>query len=463
VGFGRACTALLLLSCDACSSGAPASGGAPSSASSTTPRLTDAGPPPAGGTDASVALAAAADGGAPPCPAAANDPDPTVSDALTLVPATFADLPGWADDHLADALPPLIASCDQLAQLSDDTLIGVDGYSGKARAWRHACAAASHVPSADEAAARAFFEREFIPYQASGTKGPVGKMTSYDVQSLRASRTRHDQYQFPIYRRPPDLVSVDLSSFVRDGKGRHLWGLINGRGELAPYATRAEIRKGALDGKHLELLWVDDDVDVLFAQIEGSGKVTLDDGHEIWIEYDGKNGRAYRGVGQVLRDSGELKGGQGTMQGIRAWFAAHPDRRDEIIDQDASYVFFKLSPHAGAVGSQHVILTAQRSAAVDLAFVAHSTPIWVDTRAPIRGGTGTAPWQHLVIAQDTGGGILGPVRADLYWGDDEAAADVSGRMGGSGREWFLLPRTLVLPAKVLGPKPAPAAPTGSTP
>jgi membrane-bound lytic murein transglycosylase A len=407
-------------------------------------------------------VATAIDGGAP-CAALSSDSDAAVSDALSLAPVGFADLPGWNDDHLAEALPSFLASCGELAHLPDDSPIGVDGYSGKANSWRHACASASHVPAGDDSATRAFFEREFVPYQASGTKGPVGKMTSYDVQSLRGSRTRHDQFQYPIYRRPADLVSVDLSAFIRDGKGRHLWGLINGKGELAPYATRAEIRNGALDGKHLELLWVDDPVDVLFAQIEGSGKVTMDDGHVVWMEFDGKNGRAYRGVGQVLRESGELRAGQGTMQGIRAWFAAHPDRRDEIIDQDSSYVFFKLSTRAGAIGTQQTILTAQRSAAVDHSFVAFSTPIWVDTRAPIRGGTGTAAWQHLVVAQDTGGAILGPVRADLYWGDDDAAADVSGRMGGSGREWFLLPHDLVLPPKVLAATPSASAPDGSKP
>ena len=132
-------------------------------------------------------------------------------------------------------------------------------------------------------------------------------------------------------------------------------------------------------------------------------------------------------------------------------------------------MFFKLSARPGAVGYQHVILIAQRSAAIDRAFVAHSTPIWIDTRAPLLGATGTAPWRHLVIAQDTGGGILGPVRADLYWGDDEAAADVSGRMGGPGREWFLLPRGLALPAKIVGeptsvaPTPEPPMPSPATP
>jgi membrane-bound lytic murein transglycosylase A len=462
VSFVRACAALVLLCSDACSSKTDAGGANAAAGTSTAPRATDAGTTATTGFDAApAAVAATVDGGAGPCAPASPDSDPTISDALTLAPAAFTDLPGWSSDHLGEALPAFLASCAELAQLPDNATIGVDGYSGKVHEWRHACTAASHVASGDDAAARAFFEHEFVPYQASGTKGPVGLMTSYDVQSLRGSRTRHDQFQYPIYRRPGDLVSVDLSSFIRDGKGRHLWGLIDGKGELAPYLTRAEIRKGALDGKHLELLWVDDPVDVLFAQIEGSGKVTLDDGHVVWIEYDGKNGRAYRGVGSVLRESGELRAGKGTMQDIRAWFAAHTDRRDEIMDQDASYVFFKLSARDGSVGTQKVILTAQRSAAVDHGFVAFSTPIWVDTRAPIRGATGTAPWQHLVIAQDTGGAILGPVRADLYWGDDEAAADVSGRMGGKGSEWFLLPRGLVLPAKVLGTAARNGAPSGA--
>lgn len=419
-------------------------------------------------SDAGAASASAAnpnDAGVPatalPCtPAASPDTDPTVSDALTLTPVAFTELPAWADDHLSEALPAFLASCAELGRLADDALVGVDGYSGRARSWRHACAAAARVPPGDDAAARAFFEHEFVPYQAAGKHGPDGKMTSYDVQSLRGSKTRHGPYQFPLYKRPPDLVSVDLSTFVRDGKGRHIWGHIDASGELRPYLTRTEIRTGALDGKHLELLWVDDPVDVLFAQIEGSGKVVLDDGSEQWIEYDGKNGRAYRGVGTVLRESGALAPGHGTMQDIRAWFAAHPDQRDAVIDQDASYVFFKLSGKPGAVGTEHTSLFAQRSAAIDQAFVAFGTPIWVDTRAPIAGAAGTAPWRHLVIAHDTGGGILGPVRADLYWGDTPTAADVSGRMGGPGREWFLLPRGLSLPAKVLGqtanaPAPAP--------
>jgi membrane-bound lytic murein transglycosylase A len=129
------------------------------------------------------------------------------------------------------------------------------------------------------------------------------------------------------------------------------------------------------------------------------------------------------------------------MQGIRQWFKDHPARFDEIADQDASYVFFLVSTKPGAVGSQRTILTAERSMAVDRAFIAMSTPIWVETSAPVVGKKGaSAPWHHLLIAQDTGAGILGAVRGDIYWGDDAAAAERGGRMGGPGKYWLLLPR-----------------------
>ena len=135
------------------------------------------------------------------------------------------------------------------------------------------------------------------------------------------------------------------------------------------------------------------------------------------------------------------KPGSGTMQGIRKWFVDHAARFDEIVDDDASYVFFKESKLPGAVGSQKVILTAKRSMAVDRAFIAMSTPVFVETRAPVVGKLGTtAPWQHLLIAQDTGAGIMGAVRGDIYWGDDRDAEELGGRMGGPGRYWVLLPK-----------------------
>ena len=409
-----------------------------------------------------LAGAAAADAVAPPdaeaaaaCPTDAGAP---ATDSITLKRVAFGALPNWASDKHAEAIPAFLASCARLADIPDDDPVGHDGHSGKARQWRRACAAAAKLPAGDDTAARAFFEAEFHPYQAAGRAGAEGKMTSYYVQSLRASRRRHGAYQTPILARPADLVSVDLSSFVPDGRGRKVWGKLDPRtGALRPYPTRAEIRKGALAGQNLELLWADDPVDALFTEIEGSGRATLDDGSEVWLEFAGKNGRPYSGVGKLLRDLGELPVGQGSMQGIRAWFQAHRDRFDEIADKNASKVFFAISSRPGAVGSQGVVLTPLRSMAIDRAFVAHSTPIWVDTRAPVAGARREVPWQRLLIAQDTGGGILGAVRGDIYWGADAAAAELSGRMGGPGRYWLLLPRAIRVstPARVSVAAPTP--------
>ncbi len=381
---------------------------------------------------------------AEPCPLPVTPAPPlvpAVTDRLDLAAVSWADLPGWGDDQLAAAIPALLASCAKLAKLGDHERVGVAPSGGTAKDWRSPCTAAARVPAGDHGAARAFFQREFSPYAASGKDGPVGKLTGYYVAALRASRRRHGAYQVPVLGRPKDLVSIDLTPFVDDARGRRLWGRLDPKtGAVALYPTRAEIRNGALDAEHLEILWADDKVDALFAEIEGSARVTLDDGSEVWLEFDGKNGRPYQGVGKLLRALGELKAGEGTMQGIRAWFAAHPDRVDEIIDQNPSKVFFKLRTRPGAVGSQGVVLTARRSMAIDRAYIAHSTPVWVETEAPVAGTRGTVAWRQLLIAQDTGGGILGPIRGDVYWGDDEAAADIAGRMGGPGKFWLLLPR-----------------------
>jgi membrane-bound lytic murein transglycosylase A len=287
------------------------------------------------------------------------------------------------------------------------------------------------------------FEAEFTPFVAAGKTGTMGKLTGYYVAEMHASRRKGGKFTIPVYSRPTDLVMIDLGQFgVKDAHGRRVWGKLDGSGELVPYFTRKEIRTGALTGKGLEIMWVDDPVDLLFAQIEGSAKAILEDGSVVWLEFSGKNGRAYRGVGAVLRSIGAfVKPYNGTMQGIRHWFHDNPARFDEVADQSESYVFFKESPMPGAVGSQKVILTAQRSAAIDRAFIAHGTPLWIEGRAPVVGKTGTEePWHHLLIAQDTGGGILGAVRADVYWGDDRAAEEIGGRMGGPGKYWVLLPR-----------------------
>jgi membrane-bound lytic murein transglycosylase A len=368
-----------------------------------------------------------------------TEPPPPAHDQLTLTKATFAELPGWKDDRPADAVTSFLQSCARISELADSDPVGADGHGGIARQWRHACAAATRLKAGDDTAARAFFETEFQPWVAAGKKGPVGKLTGYYVQEMRGSKTQHGPFKYPVYARPADLVEVDLTPFIRDAHARRIWGKLDAAtGSVVPFFTREEIRKGALTGKGLELMYVDDAVDLLFAQIEGSAKVKMDDGSTVRLEFAGKNGRAYKGVGAALK--GELKPGEGTMIGIRKWFNDHASRFDEIVDQNASFVFFKTSTAPGAIGSEKVVLTPRRSMAIDRAFIAQGTPIWVDARAPNIGKPGSSPWQHLLIAQDTGGGILGAVRGDIYWGDDRDAEGLGSRMGGPGRYWLLLPK-----------------------
>ena len=369
------------------------------------------------------------------------EPPPPKHDQLKLTKTKFADLPGWADDKHAEAIGSFLRSCTKIGELPDSEPVGHDGHGGTAKQWRKACAAAQKLKANDHAAAKAMFEAEFVPWIAAGKGGAEGKLTGYFVQEIRASRKQKGKYKYPIYDRPKDLVMVDLSKHIPDAAGRRIWGRLDDKGNVVPFPTRKEIRTGALSGQNLEIMYADDPVDVLFAQIEGSAKAIMDDGSTVWLEFAGKNGRAYRGVGGVLKSMGQLTApGSGTMQGIRKWFADNPTKFDEVVDQSHSFVFFHESKTPGAVGSQMVILTAERSMAIDRAFIAHGTPIWVSTRAPVVGKKGSEPWTKLLVAQDTGGGILGAVRGDIYWGDDTAAAEKGGRMGGPGKYWLLLPK-----------------------
>jgi len=385
-----------------------------------------------------IAASAAADTCPPPEDA---EPPPPKHDQLKLTKAKFSDLPGWAADKHAEVIGSFLRSCVKIGELEDREPVGHDGHGGTAKQWRKACAAALKLKAGDDAAAKAMFESEFVPWVAAGKAGAEGKLTGYFVQEIRASRKQKGKYKYPIYDRPKDLVMVDLSKHIPDAAGRRIWGRLDGKGNVIPFPTRKEIRTGALAGQNLEIMYADDPVDVLFAQIEGSAKAKMDDGTTVWLEFAGKNGRAYRGVGGVLKSMGQLTApGSGTMQGIRKWFADNPAKFDEVADQSHSFVFFHESQTTGAVGSQMVVLTAERSMAIDRAFIAHGTPIWVQTRAPRVGKTGSEPWTKLLVAQDTGGGILGAVRGDIYWGDDTAAAEKGGRMGGPGKYWLLLPK-----------------------
>lgn len=359
------------------------------------------------------------------------------AEKLTLHKTSFAELEGWGDDHQAEALRAFLLSCPALAKAGPQTSGSQTQASqfGAAEPWRAACEEAATVAS-DDATARAFFEKRFTPYLAGNNDETDGLFTGYYVPELKGSRSKSARYHVPIYRVPGDLVTADLGLFKEELKGQRIAGKVE-QGKLKPYDSRAEIDRGALAGRSLEILYVDDAVDAFFLHIQGSGRVALDDGKLISIGYAGTNGRPYVAIGRELVHNGAMEKDDVTMQSIRAWLAAHPGEAEKTMEANPSYVFFHELPGDGAVGAAGVDLTPGRSLAVDHRFVPYGAPLWLAAGDAASSG---APLRRLMVAQDTGGAITGPVRGDVFWGFGHEAGERAGRMKDRGRYYLLLPR-----------------------
>jgi membrane-bound lytic murein transglycosylase A len=355
-----------------------------------------------------------------------------IPEKLTLAPTIFGDLPGWQMDRQSEALPAFARSCAVLAKKPRDKDLGA---AGKAGDWQEACTARAEVPLHNDAAARAYFERYFTPYAAAGNVDETGLFTGYYEAGLHGSLRKTKRYNVPLYARPRDLIDVDLGLFKPEWKGKHVAGKVD-HAKLIPYDDRAAIEKHSLKKRARVLLWVDDPIDAFFLAIQGSGRVRLPGGHYVRVGYDGANGRAYVAIGRPLAEMGALAKPV-TMPAIRAWLKENPDRADEVMNLNPSYVFFRRIKGEGPIGAQGVVLTPRRSLAVDPAFVPFGTPLWLDALD----GTG-ASLRHLVIAQDTGGAIKGPVRGDFFWGAGDEAALQAGSMQSRGRYYLLLPKSV---------------------
>lgn len=357
-------------------------------------------------------------------------------DKLVLVGAEFGDLADWSSDRQGEALLALRRSCERLASLGDDAALGPDGLAGRAGDWRAACAEAATIAADDHDAARAFFERRFVPLAATNNGRAEGLFTGYFEPELRGSLRRDGRYSVPLYGRPADLVSVELGQFRDSLRGQRIAGRVDD-GVLRPYATRAEIEAGAISGRATEIVWVDDPIDAFFLHVQGSGRIVLDSGEVLRVGYAAQNGHVYVPIGRELIARGALAREDVSMQSIRAWLLANPAEAERVMNQNPSYVFFRTLDGEGPLGSQGVVLTPGRSLAVDRTHLALGVPIWLDAEDPL---DPNARVRRLMVAQDTGGAIRGPVRGDVFWGHGADAAERAGRMRSSGRYWLLLPR-----------------------
>ncbi|EME70437.1 membrane-bound lytic murein transglycosylase [Paramagnetospirillum caucaseum] len=353
---------------------------------------------------------------------------------MVLQPLGYDQLAGWSADESARVLPALLKSCNRVTKLPTDRSIGFEGVGGTAADWYPPCAAAARVAEGDHKAVRVLFETWFTPWQVTGDGKTDGLFTGYFEPEIRGSRQRQGAYAQPIHGKPGDLVTADLGRFRSDWAGEQLVGRVE-NGRLVPYPTRAEIERGALDGKAPVVAWTDDAVDLAIMQIQGSGRVRLDDGTVIRLGVAGSNGHKFIGIGKVMKDEGKL-GADTSMPAIRAWLKANPQEGRALLGRNPRYIFYGLNSGTdGPLGTEGVALTPERSLAVDPRFVPLGAPVWLDSVDPAG-----KPLRRLMMAQDTGAAIKGPVRGDVFWGAGEAAFQIAGKMKSPGRLVVFLPK-----------------------
>ena len=346
----------------------------------------------------------------------------------------FSSLPGWGQDNLVEAWPAFRISCSAQMNKPD---------------WRDLCKIAENVDGSSDAAIRQFFESFFDPFQVINPDGSEsGLITGYYEPLLHGARKRGGIYQTPLYSPPSDLLTIDMVSLYPELKGMRLRGYVVGN-KVVPYPSRADLlQSSALAGK--EICWVDDSVDAFFLQVQGSGRVFMQDTKEIIrVAYADQNGQPYKSIGRYLVDKGELKLEQASAQGIKNWIATHPSRENEVLNANPSFVFFKeeklLDPNRGPDGALGVPLTEKRSIAIDTQFLPLGAPVFINTTQP----NSDLPVKRLMMAQDTGGAIRGAVRADFFWGFGTQAGEMAGRMKQRGMLWVLWPKLAAAPVGII--------------
>ena len=405
-------------------------------------------------------------------------------------PTSFTEMAGWEADDVSAALPAFVRSCakmrfptQQQTAMPENIAVNkvealgatsnfttVAGYTSE---WRDVCDKAAQLIAAPDGeikiSARAFFETEFVPFRVANRRMPTadaprrarpkidfkGRFTGYFEPAYGASHSQTSTYSAPVYGRPDDLVMVDLGRFREDLAGTRIAGSVK-NGHLIPYPDHAAINNGALGSRGEILAWMAP-TDLLFLQIQGSGRLNLEDGGELRVGYDGQNGHPYTPVGRVLIRDGHVPREKMSMQAIRAWLDdANIEDAKALREENASYVFFREldnlpDPELGPLGANSVQLTPTRSLAVDRRYHALGAPVWVSIEAEQENlprdetehsDIAETKVQRLFIAQDTGGAIRGPVRGDIYFGSGAVAGEKAGGFNMMGEMTVLLPKPL---------------------
>ena len=338
-------------------------------------------------------------------------------------PVEWSSLESWESDNHSDAWAGFLKSCQKLDH----------------EQWRAVCDLAENSGDLGDAEAREFFESHFEvrPVYAKGGE-TQGLITGYYEPLLKGSWERSEEYQYPLYGVPEDLLVVDLGAVYPQLKGMRLRGKLVGN-KVVPYHDRAQLDDDQELLQGAEILWVNSSVDLFFLHVQGSGLVELADGSIAAVGYAEQNGHPYQSIGRVLIEMGELEKEEVTLFTIRDWLKTNPDRLDEVLSKNPSYVFFELrdAQANGPTGALNVALTPRRSIAVDRNVIPLGAPVWLQTTLP---NEAQSPLNQLMLAQDTGGAIKGHVRADVFWGRGGEAEEMAGLMKQQGELFVLLPR-----------------------
>lgn len=342
----------------------------------------------------------------------------------------WSELAGWSNNDILPAWEAFLQSCATL---------------NKQPLWQKSCTIAVSLTQPDNATLSDYFEKNFVPYQILNPDGSIeGLITGYYEPLLQGSRRPSERYRFPLYAAPSELLVIDLGTVYPEIENMKLRGRLNGR-NVVPFYSRAEIMNNPKILSDYEFLWVDDKIELFFLQIQGSGRVELENGEILKIGYAEHNGHPYRSIGKLLVQKGELPLEKASMQGIKQWGQQNPGKIDNLLQQNSRFIFFRELPNdlSGPLGALGVPLTAGRSLAIDPRAVPQGAPVFLATTWP----NTNKPLQRLMVAQDTGNAIKGNVRADFFWGFGSEAENQAGKMKQAGKMWVLMPNEFTPPAK----------------
>ena len=326
---------------------------------------------------------------------------------IQLEKTTFKELQNWKEDNHLLALETFKKSCGKIKNIQISKKLPLAEFGASVSKWQDVCRKAINVGQAE---ARSYFEQNFTPFKVTNHHHK-GLFTGYYEASLRGSLRKYGKYKHSIYKKPIDL-------------------------ELHKYQlSRAAINNNALHGRNLEIAYVDDEIELFFMHIQGSGHIFLDDGKEIRVGFAGQNGHPYFAIGRHLVDNYKIDSKVMSAEFIKTWLRNNPRNAKSVMELNPSYIFFHQNNTDGAVGAQGIVLTKERSLAVDRRYFPLGAPLWLETTYPNQ-----SRFHKLVIAQDTGGAIKGPIRGDIFFGTGKEARILASGMKNMGKYYLLLPR-----------------------